>query len=313
MMRPLIQSTLLILFFVTLIACNPANAATTPKLKQSSKHPRVALVLGEGGTRGYAHIGVLKVLKQAGVPIDLIVGASAGSIVGSLYADDPNPKRLQKMLLNANFWYLLDISNFSNLKGFATGKHLKQFLHKNMKARYFKQLKIKLIIVATDLRTGKTIPFESGLIAPAVAASTAVPGVFRPVKLRGHILVDGGMGDPVPVDIALRYHPKVIIAVNIAKNLPKQMPTTAWGIYQRGYLISWLKMAKMNMRGANVIIHPHVGETGVFDFSERRAMLKAGEDAARKALPKILSLMKKNHIQLTKPLNRSERGNKLRK
>ena len=133
-----------------------------------TKRPRVALVLGSGGARGYAHLGVLEVLHKAGVPIDMVTGASIGSFVGALYADSLNPDRVADIMFRANFWDYADVSNLPSLQGPIQGYHIQKYLLKNLRARQFSQLKIPLVIATTNFITGNLYPLSGGPIAPAV-------------------------------------------------------------------------------------------------------------------------------------------------
>lgn len=258
--------------------------------------PRVALVLGGGGARSYAHIGVINVLSKEDIPIDLIVGTSGGSIVGALYADNPSARHLKAIAMQSGRGDILDISALHPLEGPITGSALQTFLTQHMHAHYFDQLRIPFIAVATNLKTGNSVPMSSGLIATAVNASSALPPFFRPVQWHGHTLVDGGATDPVPVDIASQFHPEIIIAVSVVQDLPHDMPTNAVGIYDRSYMISDLRFNNFSTHGADVVIHPDVGQTGVFDDSHKRALIKAGELATKKALPMICAALAKDHI-----------------
>lgn len=268
-----------------------------PALKMS-KRPDVALVLGGGGARGYAHLGVLTILQKAGVPINLIVGASAGSLVGAFYADNDSAQKTKRIMMHAGFWDFADISNVPSLKGPVQGYHVMKFMLRNMRARTFGQLKIPFVVATTDLQTADMIPISSGPVVPAVRASTSVPGAIQPMHLYGYTLIDGGVVDPIPVDIAKKYHPKIIIAVNIANQLSPKTPRTMIGIYDRSSLMSWLKLSEYSQKGADVIIRPAVGHVGIFDLSHKRQLFAEGEQAAYKALPKILKLLKQKHIAL---------------
>lgn len=269
-----------------------------PKPVPMRHQPRVAIVLGGGGAKGFAHIGALEVFQKAGIPIDMVAGASAGSVVGALYADNGNADEAKKALMNAGFWDVADIGNFPSLKGPITGYRLEKFLLKNMNAKTFRQTKLKFIVATTDLEHGTLFPIQSGPIAPAVLASGAMPGAVRPPHLYGHILVDGCMVDPVPVNLVKQFHPKIIIAINIDQELPKKMPWSFYGIYDRAYTISWLELSKYTEQGANIIIRPHVGSVGTFDWGAKQRMYQAGVTAATKALPQILKLLKKDGIPL---------------
>lgn len=258
--------------------------------------PRVAVVLGGGGARGFAHIGVLKVLQQYRVPVDMVVGTSSGSIVGAIYADNPNTDALQRTLIHAQRSDLVDISALHALEGPITGNALQNFILTHVRARTFNQLPLRFVVVATDLRTGATVPLASGPIAPAVNASAALPPFFRPVNLYGHTLIDGGTTDPVAVDVARAYKPKVVIAVSIVPDLPPYAPSYIIGVYDRAYYISDLKFNEYSMQTADVKIHPVVGQTGVFDDSNKRALVRAGEKAALKAIPEICAELQRYDI-----------------
>ena len=268
-----------------------------PQARPIPQHPAVAIVLGGGGAKGFAHIGVLEVLQKAGVPINLISGSSAGSVVAALYADNGNADEAKAALMNAGFWDLADVANYPNLQGPIEGYHFEKFMLEHMRARDFKQTKIPFIVATTDLKRGQLFPIKSGPIAPATLASAAMPGGVRPQHLYGRVLVDGCMVDPVPVNLVKRYHPKVIIAINIDEQLPKSMPWTFYGIYKRGFQISWLELTKYTERDANIIIRPQVGSVGPFDIAAKQRMYQAGVSAGKKALPKILALLKAKGIR----------------
>lgn len=263
-----------------------------------TQSPRVAVVLGGGGAKGFAHIGVLEVLQNAGVPIDMVAGSSAGAIVGALYADNANAHEAKRALLHAHLWDLADLGNTPSIKGPIQGYHVESFLLKYMRAKNFNQTKIPFMVATTDLTTGELYPIQSGPIAPAVLASAAIPGGVRPVKLYGRILVDGCMTDPVPVNLVKRYHPQLIIAINVDKHLPKQMPWSFYGIYKRAFQISWLRLTYYSERQADVIIRPQTGTVGTFEWSAKQRMYQAGVTAAQEALPQILKLLKEKGIPL---------------
>jgi NTE family protein len=293
-------------FMLALIAILTACAGSPPNINIPSVPPlttpprhtpvRVALALGAGGAKGYAHLGALQVLEAAGVPIDLVSGASAGSIVGALYSDRGSVAHATKALMNATFWDLADTGNFISLSGVVEGYHLEKFLLKHMKSHSFKQTKIKFIAVATNLKNGNRVILDSGPIPPAVLASGAAPGAVRPVILYGNTLIDGGMVDPIPVDVLKPYHPKLIIAINISQQIDHNIPSTAYGIYEKGYAYSWLRLNQLSEKEADVLIRPAVGSVGTFDMSAKNKMYQAGVTAAQKALPAILKLMKQRHI-----------------
>lgn len=294
-----ILPVLLSLLTLSLAGC-PAPApqlnppVTPPPALHLSQRPGVALALGGGGARGVAHVGVIKVLEEEDIPINLIVGCSAGSIVGALYADHRNINKVQRLLMETSATDLLDFS--PSWMGAVTGNALQNFIIRNSHARYFNQLQIPFVAVATDLKTGAIVPISSGPVAPAVNASAALPPVFPPVHLYNRTLVDGGVTDLIPVDIAKHYHPKIIIAVDISPDPTPAMPTSIVGVFNRAYALSDNRFAQYNMEQADIKLHPYVGQAGTFDSSAKAALLHAGETAARQALPQICALLKANNI-----------------
>lgn len=297
------KQLLLIVIFITLAGCAGAPPNIFIPKKQPppfklKKRPDVALVLGAGGARGFAHAGVVKVLQDAGVPINLIIGSSVGSFYGALLADSGNADKAADIMLSATFWDIADIANLPSLKGPMSGYRYEKFLLKHMHAKWFRQLKIPLVIATTNLTNGHLYAISGGPIAPAAKASASIPGAVQPSEIYGKTLIDGGMVDPVPVDIAQQFHPKMIIAVNIDQQLPRAMPVTAFGIYDRGYHISWLQLARLAEEAANIVIRPNVGDVGTFDISKKNKLFREGERAAKRALPAIKALLKQKHIAL---------------
>ena len=153
---------------------------------------KVALVLGGGGSKGLAHLGVLHELEQVGIYPDLIVGCSSGALIGALYADNPNIQRLENLLLNLKRSDLMDFSFLASRFGIVKGNSLEKFLQTHLESKHFKNLKIPLVVVSADLISGELLELGAGPIIPALLASTAVPGVFKPVPYLGRFLVDGG-------------------------------------------------------------------------------------------------------------------------
>jgi NTE family protein len=258
-----------------------------------SKHPRVALVLSGGGARGYAHVGVIKTLQKAGIPIDLIVGTSAGSLIGALYADSANAQLVERKMRKTEFFDFADFTFVANGNGLISGRQLQHFLLRNMRARWFDELKIPLVVVTTDLYSGKEKLISSGPIAPAVYASSAIPGACQPIQMYGRTLIDGGIVSQIPVNVAKRYHPDIIIAVNLEGDLEASLPTSLFGVLQRAFDISIHSIASYSGEGADVTIHPKVGTVGTFDIFKKHHLIQAGETAANSALPQIKALLNK--------------------
>lgn len=283
------------LFLVGCAASRPniTIPKTMPAERQLSAPPRIALVLGGGGSRGATHAGVIKVLEDAHIPIDLIVGTSAGSLVGTMYADNPSRNTLLEKAERIKNKELLDFSIFHLFSDPISGYKLQSYLLDHLNAKQFSQLKIKTVVVATDQKTNQPFAIASGPIAPAVNASCAVPTVFRPVQLYGHTLVDGGVSAAVPVAIAKRYHPEIIIAVVAS---PKVFQSIKKGQRPKHIFAKNIKQQKKDLEKADVIISPAIGQFSAFDDHHNAALILAGEKAAKAALPKIKRLMAKNKI-----------------
>lgn len=260
-------------------------------LCKPEKPIRLALVLGGGGARGIAHLGVLEEFEQAGIPIDAIVGCSAGSIVGALYADCPNARYVRKLLHPLRKWDILDINIWYCRYGLVQGRSLRNFLWYNLKSHHFEDLKIPLYIVATDIKAGQLVTFSSGPIIPAVHASSAVPFVFAPVSYHGRLLVDGGVANPIPVSIAKELDASVIVAVDLSELLPKTCPTNLFGVATRSAEIKFLLQSESCAKGADVVIKPDLGAIGMFDDKYNNQMFEAGRQAAREVIPRILELL----------------------
>jgi len=252
---------------------------------------RVALVLGSGGVRGLAHVGVIEELKNAGVDFDLIIGCSAGSLVGALYADCPDICHVQHAVGCMNTDTMLDINIWEARFGLSQGTSLLRVLDENLDAETFEELQIPLIVVATDIYSGELVPIGSGDLVKAVRASCSIPLVFVPVELHGRILVDGGVINPVPVCLAKELGADIVIAVDLCELLPTTFPTNLFGIASRSTEIAFLWQNSICVRDADVIIRPKMCGIGTFDDSQREVLLEAGRQAAREAIPKIQRLL----------------------
>lgn len=298
--------TLLTLLFILVSAC----AGKAPQIAvpdhppathfNSKLNPSVALVLGAGGARGYAHLGVLAALEAAHIPIDLVAGASVGSFVGALYTDSLSAQQAYDHMMSATFWDLADISNLPSTSGIISGYHFEKFLLKHLRAKHFKSLKKPLIVTTTDLTTGTSYLITSGPIAPAVLASAALPGAVKPVFLYGKTLIDGGVTQPIPVSTVLPYHPKVIIAVDISPELAPTAPHFALSIYNRAYDIMWQQLNQHSAAGADILIRPKVGQINTFNMNEKDALYEAGIKATQAQLPALRALLKQKKIPLKK-------------
>lgn len=267
-----------------------------PKPTRKLDNINVALVLGGGGAKGYVHLGVLEVLEKNNIPIDMIVGTSAGSIVGALYSDNPNITELKKKLFSLTKWDFIDLSISSSVYGIAEGWNLRNFLSKNLRNTNINDLHIPFAAVATSLETNRSVILNAGPVVPAVHASSALPPLFTPVYVYGQHLIDGGATEPVPVATARRFKPKLVIAVNISSR-PEDTHDyskvkllegyNALGISYRALILAYYELSKLQTTLADVSISPDVSKFGLFDDERKEEMYKSGKEAAEKMLPLI--------------------------
>lgn len=261
--------------------------------------PNIALVLGSGGARGYAHLGVIAALKQNHIPINLITCSSAGCIMGAMYADNNNIKAATHNFLDAHYSSFIDLYNLGHSQGPISGASFIHFYQNKLIHKNIQNFKTPMIMATTDLKTGKTISISQGSATYAALASGAIPGLVRPVHIGSHYLVDGGVNDQVPVDLAQQAKAKIIIAVNIAKQLPNKLPQSSSGTYMRATNLMWKKLIAQSLQGANIIIRPPVGNDGMFDLGNKQQLYQAGYQAALQQIPAIKKIMEEKGISLT--------------
>ncbi len=263
-----------------------AAAAATP-----ARPAKLALALGGGAARGFAHIGVIKVLESQGIVPDILVGSSAGAVVGALHAAGHNGYELQKLA------HRLDESRISDwslpARGVLKGEALQQFVNEAVGQRPLEALKRPFGAVATDLHSGESIIFRTGNTGMAVRASAAVPGVFQPVKVAGREYVDGGLSSLVPVRAARQMGADVVIAVDISARPAAQPVRSTFDILLQTFTIMGQSLARHELREADVVIQPQVGNIGSTDFQARHDSILEGERAAQAALPKIREALRR--------------------
>lgn len=267
----------------------PADQRIT-QLKQHSKKPVVALVLGSGGARGYAHIGVIEALEKQGIRPDFIVGTSAGSIVGSIYASGKSAQQLHQIALDLK---VNDVRDFKvGKKGFFDGKKVEEYINKLVDGQSLENLKIPMYVVATQLKDGNKTIFNHGDTGLAVRASVTIPSMFAPTLIDGKEYVDGGLVSPVPVNIARDLGADVIIAVDILAQ-PKYTETNnMWGLFNQNINIMQNTLAAEELRNADIVIQPDLREKAhIFDLSTRESTIRAGEDATQLKMKQIQSVL----------------------
>lgn len=283
-----IPGCLVMCLFLVGCASAPVSPPAHPAPPPPPRPPKVGLVLGGGGARGFAEIGVLRVLEQEKIPIHLVVGTSVGSLIGALYADTANVLDVEFEAVQLTEDDIFDKSLLSFLSGgFVKGERLERFLEQRLKHQTIETLRVPFAAVATDLRTGETVVFDRGSVAKAVHASAAIPGVFVPVIHEGRTLVDGGVTNPIPVDVARKLGAEVVIAVAIPADVPAEAPRAPVQIALHASTLMAAEIGWCRAKEAEVLIRPEVGPVAYDDFTQKKRLIDAGAAAARAALPQI--------------------------
>ncbi|NBW00270.1 MAG: patatin-like phospholipase family protein [Betaproteobacteria bacterium] len=265
------------LLLAVLGGCLLAGCAA-PAPAPTDRREKFALVLGGGAARGFAHIGVIKVLEANGIVPDLIVGTSAGSLVGALYASGVDAFELQRLGL------ALDESTFADWtigsRGLLKGEALAAYVNQQLRQQPIERLKRPLAIVATDLRSGEPMVFQRGDVGTAVRASSAVPGIFSPVRIADRDYVDGGLTHPVPVAIARRLGADVVLAVDISARPRNQEVGGTLDVLLQTFTIMGSRIGQYELAAADFVIRPAIGQIRGTDFSARNIAILEGEKAA---------------------------------
>jgi NTE family protein len=267
----------------------PAAVVPTPAPQGPPPKPRIALVLGGGAARGFAHIGVIRTLEQEKIPVDLVVGTSVGSLIGAIYAEDRNSFELEWTAFRLEKDDLFDFGVLSTVMGmgFAKGDKLEAWVKAHIKTADIEQLKIPFAAVATDLNWGQKVVLDRGSLARAVRASSAIPGVFQPVLHQGKILVDGGVVDNIPISVARAKGADIVIAVDISPNVGNANITNLLGVSLQAANIMFALNVERSKADADVLITPAVGDVGTLDFTQKKRCMQAGILAARQSVPAI--------------------------
>ena len=258
-------------------SAKPATARPTPV--------RVGLALGGGAAKGFAHIGVIKMLQANDIQVHVVAGTSAGSVVGALYASGMDAFALQHRAVALDEASIRDVSLFSG--GLLKGQKLQDYVNTQVRSTPLQSLNKPFAAVATRLDTGARTVFVRGNTGQAVRASSSVPGVFEPVTIAGQRYVDGGVTSPVPVDAARGLGADVVIAVDISSKATGQQPTSMAGIVNQSVTIMGQRLGQQELARADVVIRPRVGHIGGADFDQRGNAILEGERAALAALPQI--------------------------
>lgn len=277
------------LIMITIYSCTVKEIEKPSEVKFTPKPIKVGLVLGAGSSKGFAHVGVLKILEAHKIPIHMIVGTSVGSLVGALYAYGIGAFELQKLSFQVEQKDIIDITFPEN--GFIKGEKLEEFINKTLKNTPMEKLKIPFFAVATEIQNGEETIFGRGNTGQAVRASCSIPGIFRPVKIGDKLFVDGGVVSPVAVDAAKRLGADVVIAVDISSSQERLPPKNTIETLLQSIHIMYAKLASIQVSKADVVIRPKVDHIGSSDFSKRHEAILEGEKAALEAIPKINEIL----------------------
>jgi NTE family protein len=248
--------------------------------------PAIGLALGGGFARGMAHIGVLKVLEEEGIPVRIVAGTSVGALIGACYCSGLSIEELEKVAHSVRFTTFArwTVSRY----GFASNDRMVSFLTRTLKVKTFEELRIPLGVTATDFNTGEGVVFHSGSIIEPVRASCAYPGMFLPVEIRGRYLVDGMLSHPVPTSPLYEMGADRVVAVHLKGQWSKDgAPRHLFDVIGQSFAIAQDQMSHLWRGATDVIVEPDVAGFAYDDFKRAGELIRAGEVAMRQALPEI--------------------------
>jgi NTE family protein len=246
---------------------------------------KIGLALGGGAAKGFAHIGVIKMLEASGIHPDVVAGTSAGSVVGALYASGMDAFALQQTAFGLDEAKIRDVRLFSG--GLVQGQALQDYVNQLLHKQPIEQLKMPFAAVATELESGTRTVFVRGNTGRAVRASSSIPGVFEPVEIHGKHYVDGGVVSPIPVDAARQLGADFVIAVDISAAPDGSNPQGMMNIVGQSIDIMGRQLAAQESARADVVIRPDLRGIGRTDFEQKNQAILQGEKAALAAMPAI--------------------------
>lgn len=282
-------STLPLLLLTMLAGCastpEPPPVVEAPAPVMVPVLPKIGLALGGGAARGFAHVGVIKMLESQGIKPDLVVGTSAGSVVGALYAAGHGGFELQEMTFDMDRAAFADWQFFG--RGLLRGEALQKFINEHVGGRTIEQLPMRFGAVTTKLRTGEGVLFQRGDVGLAVRASSAIPGVFVSPVIGGEEYVDGGTVSPVPASYARQMGAELVIAVDISQPVAEAPSDSTLRTVLKTFDIMGNALKGNELKLADVVISPNVRGIASADFESKQRAILEGERAALAAIPKI--------------------------
>lgn len=282
--RAIKKIILLTLITIFLCSCQTTGIVSITK---TLKEPKIALVLGGGSAKGFAHVGVIRILEQEKIPIHMIIGTSVGSLIGALYAANPDSFQLEWTAFKIEKGDILDFSIISSKLGPVQGARMEAFIEQTVKVKKVEDTKIPFYPVATDLNTGETVTLEKGSLARAVHASSAIPGIFVPVQFGNRTLIDGGVTANIACDIARAKGADIVIVVNLQRDIKDYDIGSVIDVIAQAISIMMHENNRTKLQLADIVIEPDTKGVTIFDFSQKKKLVEEGMKAARNAMPKI--------------------------
>ena len=255
----------------------------------AKRKPVLGLALGSGGVRGFAHIGVLKVLEEHGIKVDLLAGSSMGSLVGAVYANGIDPSMMGKLATHLKRKHFVDFTVPG--MGFVAGEKIKQLIKLLTHGKRIEQLNIPLSIVATDIETGERVVFREGPIDQAVRASISIPGIFVPEQVNGRLLVDGGVIDRVPVTVLREMGADIVVAVDVGQVDPTMKIRSIFDVIVQTIDVMEREIFQSRILAADLVIRPDVGHYSSIAFTGIEEIIDLGQQAAEQHIGKIKELL----------------------
>jgi len=257
------------------------------------KRPKIGLALGSGGSRGLAHIGVIKALEENNIPIDFIAGSSIGAMAGGFYAAGLSIKKMEEISLETNWRRMFSLVDPHLKQGLISGEKVKTFIEGYVDGKKIEDCKIPFVAVATDLKTGEIVILNKGEMAQAIRASISIPLVFKPVEIDDKTLADGGLSAPVPVEIVRGMGADIIIAINLDKHYHDEEWKPGWYDIANGSLnILRHHLALSNVASADMVINIDVGKNNYwYQFINGQDKILTGEKATKEILPRLQEII----------------------
>ena len=279
------HATLLSLVTLALSSCDKNTKTPTQTTSVQAREPVIALALGGGGAKGFAHIGVIKVLESHGIKPKIVTGTSAGSFVGSIYASGKTPFQLQQIAFSLKESDIRDLT--LNRQGVILGQKLQDYVNRQIANKPIEQFPIRFAAVATRLDNGKRADFIKGNAGQAVRASCSIPNVFVPATIGGTKYVDGGLVSPIPVQTAKDMGADIVIAVDISARPVGDKPLSMFGLLDQTINIMGQQSINSELYKANFVIQPQVGLLGTLDLKASNEAILQGEKSAQLKIKSI--------------------------